>query len=171
MHICFPTSQSSRLCWKVSEHTPACLWDGGWYTAGLCSDSLPICSGGFPDVWKPLAVPHTCHLAVPKYEHLKPTTPPGVNSQCINECCSIAATWVLRHRAEKRRQSLAWSKTLFLCPSLPVKLSVDCSVQSLKEQLSLITSRLVVEVLSGSRSKAYVQIGHLHLSGRFNTSR
>lgn len=43
-------------------------------------------------------------------------------------------------------------------------------MQSLKEQLSLITTRLVLEVLSSSKSKAYVQIGHLRLSGRFNTS-
>lgn len=43
-------------------------------------------------------------------------------------------------------------------------------MQSLKEQLSLITSRLVLEVLSSSKSKAYVQIGHLHLSGCFSIS-
>lgn len=40
-------------------------------------------------------------------------------------------------------------------------------MQSLKEQLSLIASRLILEVLSNSESKAYVQIGHLHLSGHF----
>ena len=39
---------------------------------------------------------------------------------------------------------------------------------SLKEQRSLITSRLVLEVLSSS--KADVQMGHLRLSGHFNTS-
>lgn len=56
------------------------------------------------------------------------------------------------------------AKHCWLCPSLPVKLSVDCSVQSLKEQLSLITSRLALEGLSSSKSKAHVQIGHLRLN-------
>lgn len=62
------------------------------------------------------------------------------------------------------------AKHCWLCPSLPVKPSVDCSVQSLKEQLSLITSRLALEGLSSGKSKAHVQIGHLRLSRCFNSS-
>lgn len=47
---------------------------------------------------------------------------------------------------------------------------MDCSAQSVKEQLSLIASRLILEVLYGSESTAYVQTGHLHPAGRFNAS-